>query len=71
MSVAIITGSAGLIGSEAARHFAALGLHFRGLDALEARSAVLPEATWVRHGPDAADLTLPAFDLHLACRAAL
>lgn len=54
-----------------AARFAALGLHFRGLDALEARSAVLPEATWVRHGPDAADLTLPAFDLHLACRAAL
>ena len=32
MSVAIITGSAGLIGSEAARHFAALGLDVVGID---------------------------------------
>ncbi|SDA27858.1 Glyoxalase-like domain-containing protein [Methylobacterium sp. UNC378MF] len=50
--------------------FAALALRFRGLDALEARAAVLPEATWVRHGPDTAELTLPAFGLHLPCRAA-
>ncbi len=32
MSVAIITGSAGLIGSEAARHFAALGMDVVGVD---------------------------------------
>ena len=32
MSVAIITGSAGLIGSEAARHFAAQGLEIVGID---------------------------------------
>jgi CDP-paratose 2-epimerase len=32
MSVAVITGSAGLIGSEAARHFAALGMDVVGLD---------------------------------------
>lgn len=32
MSVAIITGSAGLIGSEAARHFAAQGLDVVGID---------------------------------------
>src|SRR3954466_8438925 len=32
MSVAIITGSAGLIGSEAARHFAGLGLDVVGID---------------------------------------
>ena len=32
MSVAIITGSAGLIGSEAARHFAAFGLDVVGID---------------------------------------
>lgn len=32
MSVAIVTGSAGLIGSEAARHFAARGLHVIGID---------------------------------------
>ncbi|MBW4433656.1 MAG: NAD-dependent epimerase/dehydratase family protein [Pelatocladus maniniholoensis HA4357-MV3] len=32
MSVAIITGSAGLIGSEAVRYFANLGLHIVGID---------------------------------------
>jgi len=32
LSVAIVTGSAGLIGSEAARHFAALGLDVVGID---------------------------------------
>jgi CDP-paratose 2-epimerase len=32
MSVAIITGSAGLIGSEAARHFAGLGMDVVGID---------------------------------------
>lgn len=32
MSVALITGSAGLIGSEAARHFASLGYHVVGVD---------------------------------------
>ena len=32
MSVAIVTGSAGLIGSQAVRHFAALGLHVVGID---------------------------------------
>src|SRR4051794_40612953 len=32
MSVAIITGSCGLIGSQATRHFAGLGLHVVGVD---------------------------------------
>ena len=32
MNIAVITGSAGLIGSEAARHFAALGLEVVGID---------------------------------------
>jgi CDP-paratose 2-epimerase len=32
VSVAVVTGSAGLIGSEAARHFAGLGLHVVGID---------------------------------------
>ncbi|PZM98011.1 MAG: NAD-dependent epimerase, partial [Actinobacteria bacterium] len=32
MSVALITGSGGLIGSEAARHFAGLGLDVVGID---------------------------------------
>ena len=32
MSVAVISGSAGLVGSEAARHFAGLGMHVVGID---------------------------------------
>jgi CDP-paratose 2-epimerase len=32
VSVAVVSGSAGLIGSEAARHFAGLGLHVVGID---------------------------------------
>jgi CDP-paratose 2-epimerase len=32
VSVALVTGSGGLIGSEAARHFAALGMHVVGVD---------------------------------------
>jgi CDP-paratose 2-epimerase len=32
MSVAVVTGSAGLIGSEAVRHFAGLGLEIVGID---------------------------------------
>ena len=32
MSVAVITGSAGLIGSEAVRHFAGQGLDVIGID---------------------------------------
>ncbi|HYL92923.1 MAG TPA: NAD-dependent epimerase/dehydratase family protein, partial [Alphaproteobacteria bacterium] len=32
MSVAVITGSAGLIGSEAARYFSEKGLHVVGID---------------------------------------
>ncbi|MBC7462499.1 MAG: NAD-dependent epimerase/dehydratase family protein, partial [Thermoleophilia bacterium] len=32
MSIAIVTGSGGLIGSEAARHFAGLGLQVVGVD---------------------------------------
>src|SRR6056297_2920580 len=32
MAIALVTGSAGLIGSEAVRRFAALGLHVVGMD---------------------------------------
>jgi CDP-paratose 2-epimerase len=32
MGVAVITGSAGLIGSEASRYFAGQGLHIVGID---------------------------------------
>ncbi len=50
MSVAIITGSAGLIGSEAARHFAALGLDVVGIDNDMRRSFFGDEAStrWQR-----------------------
>ena len=40
MSVALVTGSAGLIGSEAVRHFAGLGLDVVGIDN-DMRAAVL------------------------------
>ncbi len=32
MPIALITGSAGLIGSQAAEHFAGLGMHVVGID---------------------------------------
>jgi hypothetical protein len=62
MRIAIVPGPAA--------RFAALALRFQGLDALETHAAARPEATWVRHGPDAAELTLPALGLRLPCRAA-
>ena len=32
MSIAVVTGAAGLVGSEAVRHFASLGLQIVGID---------------------------------------
>ena len=32
MSVAVVTGSSGLVGSEAVRHFASLGMEVVGID---------------------------------------
>lgn len=51
MTVALVTGSAGLIGSEAARHFAGLGLHVVGIDNDMRRYFFGPEAStdWSRH----------------------
>lgn len=48
MSVAIITGSAGLIGSEAARHFAGAGLDVVGVDNDMRRRFFGPEASTAR-----------------------
>ncbi|MBZ5523542.1 MAG: NAD-dependent epimerase/dehydratase family protein [Acidobacteriia bacterium] len=50
MSVAIITGSAGLIGSEASRYFAARGLHVAGVDNDMRKYFFGPEASteWMR-----------------------
>jgi CDP-paratose 2-epimerase len=45
MSVAIITGSAGLVGSEAAEHFAGLGLEISGIDNDLRASFFGPEAS--------------------------
>lgn len=45
MSVAIITGSSGLVGSEAARHFASLGLDVAGIDNDMRRVFFGPEAS--------------------------
>ncbi|MGE5829276.1 MAG: NAD-dependent epimerase/dehydratase family protein [Micromonosporaceae bacterium] len=45
MSVAVITGSAGLIGSEAVRHFASLGLDVVGIDNDMRRVFFGPEAS--------------------------
>ena len=50
MSVAVITGSAGLIGSEAVRYFAAKGMHVVGIDNDMRKYFFGPEASteWMR-----------------------
>ena len=55
MSVAVITGSAGLIGSEAVRHFAGLGLEVVGVDNDLRRTFFGEEAstTWQRQAIEA------------------
>lgn len=45
MSIAIVTGSAGLIGSEASRHFAKKGLHVVGIDNNMRQEFFGPEAS--------------------------
>jgi CDP-paratose 2-epimerase len=45
VSVALVTGSGGLIGSEAVRHFAGLGLHVVGIDNDMRRQFFGPEAS--------------------------
>src|SRR5215211_2477082 len=45
MSVAVVTGSGGLIGSEAVRHFAGLGLHVVGIDNDMRKQFFGPEAS--------------------------
>ena len=50
MSIALITGSAGLIGSEAVRYFAAKGMHVVGIDNDMRKYFFGPEASteWMR-----------------------
>ncbi len=50
MTVAIITGSAGLVGSEAASYFASLGMEIVGIDNGMRAEFFGPEAStdWVR-----------------------
>ncbi|GIH05892.1 NAD-dependent epimerase [Rhizocola hellebori] len=51
MSVALVTGSAGLIGSQAVRHFAGLGMHVVGIDNDMRAYFFGPDAStdWSRH----------------------
>lgn len=51
VSVALVTGSAGLIGSEAVRHFAGLGMHVVGIDNDMRRYFFGPDGSteWSRH----------------------
>ena len=49
MSVALVTGSAGLIGSEAVRHFAGLGLDVVGIDNDMRSQFFGPEASTARN----------------------
>jgi CDP-paratose 2-epimerase len=51
VGVALVTGSAGLIGSEAVRHFAALGMHVIGIDNDMRRYFFGPDGStvWSRH----------------------
>ena len=50
MSIAVVTGSAGLIGSEAVRYFAAKGIHVVGIDNDMRKYFFGPEASteWMR-----------------------
>ena len=60
MSVAVITGSAGLIGSEAVRYFAAKGMHVVGIDNDMRKYFFGPEASteWMRKNLEA---TIPDY----------
>ncbi len=60
MSIALITGSAGLIGSEAVRYFAAKGLHVIGIDNDMRKYFFGPEASteWMRQQLEA---TIPTY----------
>jgi hypothetical protein len=48
--------------------FQSVGLVFQDLEEIETRALALPEAKWERLAPNAATLTIPAFDLSIACR---
>src|SRR5215471_1459573 len=63
MSIALITGSAGLIGSQAVRHFAARGLHVVGIDNDMRKYFFGPEASteWMRKHLEE---TVPGYQHH-------
>lgn len=63
MSIALITGSAGLIGSEAVRHFAAKGMRVIGIDNDMRKYFFGPEASteWMRKHLEA---TIPGYEHH-------
>jgi CDP-paratose 2-epimerase len=63
MSIALITGSAGLIGSEAVRHFAAKGMRVVGIDNDMRKYFFGPEASteWMRKHLEA---TIPGYEHH-------
>ncbi len=63
MSIALITGSAGLIGSEAVRYFAAKGMHVIGIDNDMRKYFFGPEASteWMRKHLEA---TIPDIEHH-------
>ena len=63
MSVIVITGVAGLIGSEAALHFANQGFHVVGIDNDMRRHFFGDDAT-VRPNLERLQDTLPSFDYH-------
>lgn len=63
MSVAIITGSAGLIGSEATAYFAGQGLHIVGIDNDMRRTFFGDEAT-TKPNLDRIKRTIPSYEHH-------
>ena len=63
MSIAIITGSAGLIGSEASRHFAAKGMQVVGIDN-DLRSVFFGDEASTAHMREHLSTTLKGYSHH-------
>ena len=73
MSVAVITGSAGLIGSEAVRYFAAKGMHVVGIDNDMRKYFFGPEASteWMRKNLEATIAGYQHFSIDIRDHAAI
>ena len=73
MSIALITGSAGLIGSEAVRYFAAKGLHVAGIDNDMRQYFFGPEASteWMRKELEATIRTYQHYSIDIRDQAAV